>query len=81
MIRKPSSRATIEFLIRSADGRQPSFHPSKEKALGGEMYISRNKYSNEGVTAHSDTHVGKQVKTRPFRYILPMPRSKDTSIQ
>ena len=35
MIRKPRSRATRKVLIRAADGRQPSFHPSKEKALGG----------------------------------------------
>ena len=45
MIRKPCSRATRKVLIRAADGRQPSIHPSKEKALGGVKYISRSNYS------------------------------------
>ena len=65
-------------------GCKAAFLPSvqREKALGGEKYISRlsqqTTTSNGGVTAHSDKRKkrGRKVKTPSVRYIWTTPRSK-----
>ena len=69
------------MLIRAADGRQPSFHPSKEKALGGvstSLALAKST-PMKGVTAHSDNNVGEREKNRASVTSCLCLDSKDTS--